>query len=184
MDHQNLVSGCGTTSESVIDRVVVLHTYPWLAVYDEVPLRHGPLVPPLERRVHVEPTRPRHRRRLRARLDGAVDREAAAKNPKTVRSYLDSVRALHKFLVAQGMPADAEGVDAPHLRAFLLAEERRTSAVSAAVHFRNLRVFFGWLATEDERANPNPIARVEGPKVSKSARRPSRSSPSGNCGSC
>jgi integrase/recombinase XerD len=96
--------------------------------------------------------------------------EAAAKSPKTVRSYLDSVRALHKFLVAQGMPADVEGVDAPHLRAFLLAEERRTSAVSAAVHFRNLRVFFGWLATEDERANPNPMARVEGPKVSKKAK--------------
>src|SRR5579863_1694596 len=69
--------------------------------------------------------------------------EAATKSPRTVRSYLDSVRALHRFLVAQGMPADAEGVDAEHLRAFLLAEERRTSAASAAVHFRNLRVFFG-----------------------------------------
>lgn len=41
------------------------------------------------------------------------------------------------------MPADAEGVDAPHIRAFLLAEEKRTSAASAAVHFRNLRVLCG-----------------------------------------
>jgi len=96
--------------------------------------------------------------------------EAAAKSPRTVRSYLDSVRAFHTFLVAQGMPADVEGVDAQHLRAFLLSEERRTSAASAAVHFRNLRVFFGWLAREGERVNPNPMDRVEAPKVTKKAK--------------
>jgi site-specific recombinase XerD len=96
--------------------------------------------------------------------------EAAAKSPRTVRSYLDSVRALHKFLTAEGMPTDAEGVDAPHIRAFLLSEERRTSAASAAVHFRNLRVFFGWLAREEERSSPNPMDRVEGPKVTKKAK--------------
>ena len=95
--------------------------------------------------------------------------EAAAKSPRTVRSYLDSVRALHAFLASQGLPSDVEGVEAEHLRVFLLAEERRTSAVSAAVHFRNLRVFFGWLASEEERPNPNPMSRVEGPKVSKKA---------------
>jgi hypothetical protein len=38
--------------------------------------------------------------------------EAATKSPRTVRSYLDSVRALHTFLVARGIPADVEGVDA------------------------------------------------------------------------
>lgn len=96
--------------------------------------------------------------------------EAAAKSPKTVRSYIDSVKALHRFLVAEGMPADVEGVEPQHVRAFLLAEERRTSAASAAVHFRNLRVFFGWLASEEERTNPNPMARVEGPKVTKKAK--------------
>jgi site-specific recombinase XerD len=96
--------------------------------------------------------------------------EAAAKSPKTVRSYVDSVKALHAFLVAQGMPTDIEGVDAEHIRAFLLAEERRTSAASAAVHFRNLRVYFGWLTSEGERANPNPMPRVEAPKVNKKAK--------------
>lgn len=110
-----------------------------------------------------------------APLTGLVDSwqlalEAAAKSPRTVRSYTDSVRALHAFLIAEGMPADTEGVDAPHIRAFLLAEERRTSAASAAVHFRNMRVFFGWLAGEEERSSPNPMDRVEGPKVSKKAK--------------
>jgi site-specific recombinase XerD len=96
--------------------------------------------------------------------------EAAAKSQRTVRSYTDSVKALHAFLIGQHMPADVEGVGAEHLRAFLLAEERRTSAVSAAVHFRNLRVFFGWLASEEERSNPNPMDRIEGPKVNKKAK--------------
>jgi site-specific recombinase XerD len=67
------------------------------------------------------------------------------------------------------MPASVEGVDASHVRAFLLAEEQRTSAASAAVHFRNLRVFFGWLASEGERENPSPMDRVEAPKVAKKA---------------
>jgi site-specific recombinase XerD len=96
--------------------------------------------------------------------------EASRKSPKTVRSYTDSVKALQAFLTAQDMPADVEEVDAEHLRAFLLAEERRTSAPSAAVHFRNLRVFFGWLAREGERTNPNPMSRVDKPKVNNQAK--------------
>jgi len=96
--------------------------------------------------------------------------ESANKSPKTVRSYLDSLRALIKFLGAESMPTDAEGVDAAHIQAFLLAEIGRTSPASAAVHFRNLRVFFGWLAAEGERENPNPMGRVEAPKVTKKAK--------------
>jgi site-specific recombinase XerD len=96
--------------------------------------------------------------------------EAAGKSPRTVRSYTDSVKALAAFLDAQGMPTGVEEVEADHLRAFLLSEERRTSAVSAAVHFRNLRVFFGWLVREEERPAPSPMDRVDKPKVSKKAK--------------
>src|SRR6266536_1869412 len=96
--------------------------------------------------------------------------EAAGKSPKTVRSYIDSVKALHADLVAQGIPFHVERGDGEHLRAFLLSEERRTSAVSAAVHYRNLRVFFGWLVREDELTAPNPMERVDRPKVSKKAK--------------
>src|SRR6266702_5891122 len=90
--------------------------------------------------------------------------EAAAKSSRTVRSYTDSGRAFCRFLADQGMPVSVEDVDASHVRAFLLAEEQRTSAASAAVHFRNIRVFFGWLASEGERENPNPMDRVEAPR--------------------
>jgi len=96
--------------------------------------------------------------------------DAAAKSSRTVRSYTDSVRALCRFLVDQGMPTSVEDVDAPHIRAFLLAEEKRTSAASAAVHYRNIRVFFGWLASEGERESPNPMDRVEAPRVTKKAK--------------
>jgi site-specific recombinase XerD len=110
-----------------------------------------------------------------APLSGLIDSwqlslEAAAKSPRTIRSYTDSVRALHAFLTRHSMPADTEGVDATHIRGFLLAEEHRTSAASAAVHFRNLRVFFGWLAREEERSSPNPLDHVEAPKVPKKAK--------------
>ncbi len=96
--------------------------------------------------------------------------EASSKSPRTVRSYTDSVKALHAFLAAQGMPTDVEEVDAEHIRAFLQAEQQRTSAASAAVHFRNLRVYFGWLAREGERTNPNPMDRIDAPKVAKKAK--------------
>lgn len=66
--------------------------------------------------------------------------------------------------------AAIETVDVEHLRVFLLSEERRTSAVSAAVHYRNLRVFFGWLAREEERSASNPMQRVDKPKVVKKAK--------------
>src|ERR1700722_12336952 len=48
--------------------------------------------------------------------------EAAAKSPQTVRGHADSVRWLCKFLVEHDMPADVEGVDAPHIRAYLLSQ--------------------------------------------------------------
>ncbi len=70
--------------------------------------------------------------------------EAAAKSSRTVRSYTDSVRAFCRFLADQDMPASVEDVDA------------RTSAASAAVHVRIIRVLFGWLAKGD-RENPNPM---------------------------
>jgi site-specific recombinase XerD len=89
------------------------------------------------------------------------------RSPKTVLSYLGTADRLIRYLKDHELPDDTERIDAPHLRAFLLAEAERTSPVSAAVHFRNLRVLFGWLGREGERAGPNPMARVDAPKVSR-----------------
>lgn len=86
---------------------------------------------------------------------------------KTVAAYLRTGELLAAWLAANGHPAGTESVDAPHIRAFLAAERDRTSAASAHHHYRNLRVLFGWLAKEDERQAPNPMDRVEPPKVTR-----------------
>jgi site-specific recombinase XerD len=91
--------------------------------------------------------------------------QEANRSPKTIGSYLGTANRLVRYLKDHDLPDDTEQVDAPHLRAFLLAEAERTSPVSAAVHYRNLRVLFGWLDREGERTGPNPMGRVDEPKA-------------------
>jgi site-specific recombinase XerD len=97
--------------------------------------------------------------------------QAANKSPKTIVSYTGSVRQLVNYLDDHGLPADSEGVEAKHVRAFLASEiERLPSPASAQIHYRNLRVFFGWLATEGERTAANPMASVDKPEAPEKAK--------------
>src|SRR5258708_1152610 len=84
-------------------------------------------------------------------------------SPRTIEIHKRTITALTAYLKAEGFPDDTEGVDAPHLRAFLACETRRTSAVSAHQHYRNLCVLFKWLIKEQERTGPNPIDPVAPP---------------------
>jgi site-specific recombinase XerD len=86
-------------------------------------------------------------------------------SPKTREVYQRTGRQFTSWLERHGYPADTEQIDAPHIRAFLAAERERTSAVSAHQHYRNLRVLFKWLAKEGERLAPDPMPRVDPPKV-------------------
>lgn len=88
-------------------------------------------------------------------------------SPRTLECYLRTGNQLAAWLEREGHPADADGIDAPHLRAFLAAETRRTSAVSAHQHYRNIRVLMKWLIREDERTAPDPMPRVDEPKVTR-----------------
>ncbi|GGS91650.1 integrase [Planobispora rosea] len=88
---------------------------------------------------------------------------AAGKSPGTVRSYLDSVRALASFLAEHEPPVDVETVGAGNVRAFLTASREATSAGNAHKHFRNLRVFFNWLIAEGERTAASPLDGVDPP---------------------
>jgi site-specific recombinase XerD len=88
-------------------------------------------------------------------------------SPKTIEVYMRTGVQFTGWLAGQALPADTEGVEAAHIRAFLAAETARTSAVSSHQHYRNLRVLFKWLAREDERQAPNPMERVDEPKVTK-----------------
>ncbi|HUR07561.1 MAG TPA: tyrosine-type recombinase/integrase [Nonomuraea sp.] len=91
--------------------------------------------------------------------------QAADKSPGTIRSYLDSVRVLARFLSERGLPVEVEAVDAANVRAFLDASTATTSPGNAHKHFRNLRVFFNWLIAEDERTAGTPMAGIDPPKV-------------------
>lgn len=86
---------------------------------------------------------------------------------RTVEVYMRTGHQLTAWLEANGLPDDTEGIDAPHLSAFLAAEVGRTSAVSAHQHYRNLCVLFKWLGREGERTGPDPMPRVDPPKVTR-----------------
>jgi site-specific recombinase XerD len=91
--------------------------------------------------------------------------ESAGKSGKTITSYIGSVRKLSAYLAASGCVDDIQLTGAQEVRAFLVSERDRTSAPSAAVHYRNLRVYFGWLIRERERTTPNPMDLVDRPRV-------------------
>jgi site-specific recombinase XerD len=95
---------------------------------------------------------------------------AAGKSPKTIRSYLDSVRKLAAFLDAAGMTNCVESTGPAEIRAFLVSEIERTSAASAAVHYRNLRVWFSWLIAEGERKAPSPVLAADRPEAPETVR--------------
>ncbi|WP_433516451.1 tyrosine-type recombinase/integrase [Nonomuraea sp. CA-143628] len=90
--------------------------------------------------------------------------QAADKSPGTIRSYLDSVRVLARFLSERGLPVEVEAVDAANVRAFLDASTAATSSGNARKHFRNLRVFFNWLIAEEERISGTPMDGIDPPK--------------------
>jgi site-specific recombinase XerD len=108
---------------------------------------------------------------LAALLDSWIlDLQAQNKSPYTIRSYGDSVRQL----IAWAQADATTGITTRQLRDFFRAELGRTygrhgrqvSPASVAVHFRNLRVFFGWCAREEPALMAaSPMAGVSAPAV-------------------
>jgi site-specific recombinase XerD len=95
---------------------------------------------------------------------------AQGKSPKTITSYLASVRKLGAYLASAGLTDDIEHTGPAEIRAFLVAERERTSATSAQVHYRNLRVYLGWLIREGERKTANPVTREDKPNAPEQAK--------------
>lgn len=93
--------------------------------------------------------------------------QEANKSPKTIISYVGTLSRLVTYLEDHQMLDGTETVSKTEIRSFLIAEAARTSVVSASLHHRNLRVFFGWLEREGERVTANPMLAVEAPKVSR-----------------
>jgi hypothetical protein len=75
------------------------------------------------------------------------------------------VKSLAAFLAANDMPAEVDDVTTGSIRAFLVGERDRTTAAFSQQHYRNLSVFWSWLAAEGERAGEYPMTRVSKPEV-------------------
>ncbi|MEU0520825.1 tyrosine-type recombinase/integrase [Streptosporangium sp. NPDC006007] len=111
----------------------------------------------------------------------ALDSEK--KSPGTITSYLHSARLLINYLAAHDMPERLDKIKPKQLRAFFSArlngcwlddkrirpcpcgDTRARSAGDTHKHFRNLRVLFNWLVTEEELNGPSPMAHIAPPKV-------------------
>lgn len=120
---------------------------------------------------------------LRSMLDSwTLALESANRSEGTVISYMLTGRQFCDYIRHHSMPERVDGVQADHIRAFLLANlqgcfddaEREQpcgcgiiarTAGNAHKHYRNLRAFFYWLIKEGERTAPHPMVNVTAPTV-------------------
>jgi site-specific recombinase XerC len=91
--------------------------------------------------------------------------QAEHKSPRTVESYVDSANQLGTFLAANGMPIHAPAIRREHVEAYLVdLAARGRSPATAALRYRSLRVFFGWLVDEDV-VSVSPMAKMSAPSA-------------------
>lgn len=89
--------------------------------------------------------------------------EAEHKSPRTVESYVESIKQLTEFLASAGMPLDATAIRREHIEAYLVdLGKRGRSPATAALRYRSLRVFWGWLVDEDV-VTVSPMAKMSAP---------------------
>jgi site-specific recombinase XerD len=89
---------------------------------------------------------------------------AANKSPKTVESYLESVRMLGEYLAAQGMPQAVNHIRREHVEAFIAQLLERWKPSTANNRYRGLQQFFRWCEEEGE-IKTSPMAKMKPPKV-------------------
>jgi site-specific recombinase XerD len=95
--------------------------------------------------------------------------ESENKSEKTVSTYVYAVRLLREHAGA----AATTDVTAEDLRDFFAAMLRRMSPASVAIHFRSLRVFFSWIASEEPSLMPvSPMKALKAPVVPKKRKPP------------
>jgi site-specific recombinase XerD len=95
--------------------------------------------------------------------------EAENKSARTITSYTHSVRRLAEFA---GIAATTD-ITTDDLRRYFAAEQGKMAPASVAVHYRNLRVFLGWLSREEPSLMPaSPMAGIKAPTVPKKRKPP------------
>lgn len=99
-------------------------------------------------------------------LAGRWVKAITAKNlsPLTRRSYLLTAQRWIRWLAANAYDLEPAEIRAYHVDEFVVDVIEATSASNGAHHYRNLRVFFGWLLKRGEIV-ANPMAQTEHPSV-------------------
>lgn len=103
---------------------------------------------------------------IRAEIEPFVwSLEARLRSPRTIQSYVESIRFFADYLECQGMPSAPAAIRREHVEAWLraLADAGRAPA-TVALRYRSLRVFFGWLRDEG-LIDADPMSRMKPPKV-------------------
>src|SRR5438067_1762363 len=83
--------------------------------------------------------------------------EAKNLSKLTLRGYLYTARRWAEWLDDQEYDVEPDEVESHHVDDFIVDIITATSAANAAHHYRNLRVFFGWLVKRKEIKTGNPI---------------------------
>jgi site-specific recombinase XerD len=89
---------------------------------------------------------------------------ASNKSPRTIETYLTSVRLFTGYLEENGMPAVVSGVHREHVEAFMERELRRTKPASVSIRYRSLQSFFKWCVAEGELTS-SPMANMTPPII-------------------
>ena len=89
---------------------------------------------------------------------------AQNRRPTTIKTYLEAIDGLHRFLESNAMPTDAGKVRRDHVEAYITHMLENLSPGTASVRYRALKVFWRWCDEEGE-ASPSPMAKMHPPKV-------------------
>jgi len=83
---------------------------------------------------------------------------------RTVETYAESVSQFTRFIEAQGMPGQVDGLRREHVEAFIADLLARFKPATSANRYRGLQAFFRWLREEGE-VKSSPMEHMRPPKV-------------------
>lgn len=89
---------------------------------------------------------------------------ARNRSPRTIRSYVETVRLFRTFLTTVGMPTQVDRITREHVEAFIADQLDRWKPKTAHVRYGDLRQFFRW-AESDGEITSSPMAKMSPPTV-------------------
>jgi len=89
---------------------------------------------------------------------------AENKSPKTIKSYMEALRVLDRFLESKGMPRHVGSLRREHVEAFIADVLARWKPATASNRYRALQSFFGWCIGEGE-VKSSPMEHMKPPRV-------------------